>query len=95
VNHENLANNCRNTVNAGTIQLTRTHPNARPANLALVTREEIMPKRSKQNPYQNTGETDKPLVKTYNTMKNRRAQLDAAIDGPKKPKDTPIYEYKY
>jgi len=40
-----------------------------------------MPKRDKENPYQNTGETDKPLVKTYNTMKSRRAKLDAAIEG--------------
>jgi len=55
-----------------------------------------MPKRDIKNPYQNTGETDKPLVKTYNTLRNRQAQIDAAVNPkPKKPKNTPIYEYKY
>jgi len=55
-----------------------------------------MPKRDKQNPYQNTGETTSPLIKTMNTLKGRNAQIEAAVSGkPKKRKRTPIYEFDY
>jgi len=51
-------------------------------------------KRDIKNPYQNTGETDKPLVKTMNTLKNRKQQIEDAVNGKEHEPGTRRY-YKH